>query len=126
MAEVAEPKPPAIGRYNRAMPVYFRLSSIANARTRRIIEQAIVEAIGERDGDWFVSIAEHLIGRLKSSVRIISFGSVRSPVRENKMTVANTLAWLCGKLCGKIWELRDLLRNPASSLQNGGSFRPTR
>ena len=57
-AEVAEPKPPAIGRYNRAMPVYFRLSSIANARTRRIIEQTIVEAIGERDGDWFVSIAE--------------------------------------------------------------------
>jgi hypothetical protein len=40
------------------MPVYFRLSSNANARTRRIIEQAIVEAIGERDGDWFVSIAE--------------------------------------------------------------------
>jgi hypothetical protein len=40
------------------MPAYIKDSSIANPKTRRIIEHAIIGALGERDGDWFISIKE--------------------------------------------------------------------
>ena len=40
------------------MPAYLRANSIASPSTRRIIQQAVLDAIDDLPGEWFVEIWE--------------------------------------------------------------------
>jgi hypothetical protein len=40
------------------MPAYLRANSITNPSTRRIIQQAVLDAVDDLPGDWFVVIRE--------------------------------------------------------------------